>query len=153
MRVSQYVYLVVYSTSMAAAEVTGWLGVEPDEFMVRGSRMREPARPVSHQWKVVCRERGLTVDEQVAHLVKRLSPYADRIGDLVDELAQAGDGGCTLQVVRYFDDPDGEEERLDTVAGLTKLPGQHQLLGWHLDADVLDFLRRVRAELDIDEYG
>ncbi|WP_231948641.1 hypothetical protein [Jiangella alkaliphila] len=60
----------------------------------------------------------------------------------------------TLQVVRIFDHPDGEEEAVPpSVDGLTKLAGQHQLLGWHLDARTLDFLRTTRAELDVDEYA
>jgi sirohydrochlorin ferrochelatase len=37
--------------------------------------------------------------------------------------------------------------------GLVKLSGQHQLLGWHVSGDVLDFVREVHAEIDVDEYG
>jgi hypothetical protein len=59
-----------------------------------------------------------------------------------------------LQLVRHFDDDDGEEEELSVSdAPLQKLAGQHQLLGWHLDSDVLGFLARVGAEIDADEYG
>jgi hypothetical protein len=36
---------------------------------------------------------------------------------------------------------------------LQKLPGQHQLLGWHLDRDAVRLLARVGAEIDADEYG
>jgi hypothetical protein len=35
---------------------------------------------------------------------------------------------------------------------LQSLPGQHHLLGWQLDAQVLAFLVAVGAELDVDEY-
>jgi hypothetical protein len=31
--------------------------------------------------------------------------------------------------------------------------GQHQLLGWVLDREVLEFLPAVDAVLDVDEYG
>ncbi len=59
-----------------------------------------------------------------------------------------------LQLVRYFDDEDGEEEELSpSDAPLRKLAGQHQLLGRHLEADSLRFLARVRAAIDADEYG
>jgi hypothetical protein len=34
-----------------------------------------------------------------------------------------------------------------------RLSGQHQLLGWHLGRNILDFLRDVDAEMDFDEYG
>ncbi|MEV5208906.1 hypothetical protein AB0K35_15660 [Micromonospora sp. NPDC053740] len=44
----------------------------------------------------------------------------------------------TLQVVRYFNDDDGDQ--------------QHRL-GWHLDRRSLEFLRHTGAELDVDEYG
>jgi hypothetical protein len=40
-----------------------------------------------------------------------------------------------------------------TPDGLEKLSGQHQLLGWHLDRHVLNFLSEVGAEFDADEYG
>nr|WP_255279509.1 hypothetical protein [Actinomadura madurae] len=86
----------------------------------------------------------------------RLFEHAERIGALALELDGAGEGwpAATLQVVRMFEHPDGEEEdRPAPVGGLEKLPGQHQLLGWHLDGRVLEFLRLTRAELDIDEYA
>ena len=66
-------------------------------------------------------------------------------------------------MVRYFDDDEGEEEvltpsRTEGVAipiwsGRVKLPGQHQLLGWHLDRKTMEFLVEVGAEVDADEYG
>ncbi|MFG3700121.1 hypothetical protein ACGF5C_19695 [Micromonospora sp. NPDC047620] len=53
-----------------------------------------------------------------------------------------------------FEHPDGEEEDLSSpVEGWQKLPGQHQLLGWHLDGRALEFLRLTGAELDVDEYA
>ena len=62
-----------------------------------------------------------------------------------------------LQVVRYLDDDQGEDEKLTEVTKdgrqLVKLSGQHQLLGWHLDRRALDFLQRTHAEVDVDEYG
>ena len=70
-------------------------------------------------------------------------------GDLLGQV-----GGCNLQLVRYFDDHEGEEEELSPPhAPLEKLAGQHQLLRWHVERDSLQFLARVGAEIDADEYG
>lgn len=105
----------------------------------------------------MCREPGLTVDEMIDHLVDRLAPFSRAIGRLAEELnrGQGDDGPCAvLQVVRYLDDEDGEEEALcPSHQGFEKIAGQHQLLGWHLDRRVLQFLISTRAELDVDEYG
>jgi hypothetical protein len=154
-RISQYVYFALRSERTTAHEMTAQLGLEPDEIGVRGSRRADPPRPVCHTWKVVCRERGLTVDEQIGRVLNRLEPHADRIAALVTAI-DAAEPGITaiLQVVRSFNGDDGEEEDPGpTDGGLVKLPGQHQLLGWHVDRRVLTFLQRVGAELDVDEYG
>jgi hypothetical protein len=60
---------------------------------------------------------------------------------------------AVLQIVRYLDDDNGDEEQLTGVGDLEKLSGQHQLLGWHLGRRVVQFLDEVDAELDVDEYG
>lgn len=155
MLVYQYVYFALTSTRVAAAEITARLGIEPDEVVIRGSRQLEPVRPARHRWKVACRKRHLTVDQQIGQIVDRLFVHAGQIGELVAELDQVDDvpDAATLQVVRIFEHPDGEEEDLTSPAeDLQKLAGQHQLLGWHLDARTLEFLRLTRAELDVDEY-
>ena len=155
MLISQYAYFAIQSIHLAATEITARLGVEPDETKTRGSRQAEPAIPVTHCWRVVCRKPGLTVDEQISRIVDRLLPHANRIGALVTELdeAEGGPGSSVLQVVRVFEHPEGEPEDLrGPVDGLEKLPGQHQLLGWHVDRRTLEFLRITGAELDIDEY-
>ncbi|GAB3975617.1 hypothetical protein GCM10029978_060210 [Actinoallomurus acanthiterrae] len=156
MRVSQYAYFALSSTQMSATEITARLRVEPDEVTTRGSRIVDPPRPVAHTWRVVCRTARLTVDEQIARIVDRLFAHAERIGALAAEIDRMDGrpGASKLQVVRIFEHPDGEEEEdTNPVEGLEKLAGQHQLLGWHLDARVLEFLRLTRAELDIDEYA
>ncbi|GIG55851.1 hypothetical protein Lfu02_02230 [Longispora fulva] len=139
MIISQYVYFSIASEQVSAQEIGARLGLSPDEHTVRGSRSALPMVPKAHSWKVVCRESGLCVDEQVERLVERLEQYAVPIGALADELA-ASEGGrsATLQVVRYLNSGADPEYRV---------------LGWHLDARVLDFLRVTRAELDVDEYG
>lgn len=149
MRVAQYAYFALKSERVTAAEITARLGVEPDEIMVRGSRLASPPRPVTHSWQVACRAPDLPVDRQIERIVDRLFEHAAAIGELVgDEV------GSVLQVVRVLEDPAGaEEDTTSPVAGLEKLAGQHQLLGWHLDARMLEFLRLTRAELDVDEYA
>ncbi|HEX2313737.1 MAG TPA: DUF4279 domain-containing protein [Thermomonospora sp.] len=147
MRVSQYAYFALRSTRMSADEITARLGVEPDERRVRGSR---PA----HAWRIVCREPALTVDEQITRIIDRLYEHAERIGALAVELdrAEGEPPAARLQVVRVFEHPDGDEDEDVVGQGLEKLPGQHRLMGWHLDARALEFLRLTRAELDVDEY-
>jgi len=59
-----------------------------------------------------------------------------------------------MQVVRYLNDESGEEEELSSPdAPWQKLSGQHQLLGWALEREVLEFLLATGACFDVDEYG
>lgn len=156
MRILQYAYFTMGSRHVPAAEITARLGIEPDEFMVRGTRRLDPPIPVSHSWQIVCRRSGMTVDEQLETVVSRLRPYTGQLRVLLDEL-RADDpeyGGGALRVVRYFDDEDGEEEELSPPhADLQKIAGQHQLLGWVLARSVMEFLMDLDIELDADEYG
>lgn len=152
MPVSQYVYFALYSRDTSAAEITAILGREPDEIKVRGSRITEPKTiPTHHCWKIVCREPVLRVDEQISRVLERIKPHAEAIAALVHRLDAEDDpgSGAALQVIRYFNDapdlqdpPDRQDERAETP----------NLFGWHLDRTVLDFLHKVGAILDIDEY-
>jgi len=62
---------------------------------------------------------------------------------------------ATLQVVRYFNDPDGDEDNaastetdeLDTLEWATSTSRLD------LDLAVLNFLQSTSADLDVDEYG
>ncbi|WP_354481358.1 DUF4279 domain-containing protein [Leifsonia sp. 563] len=153
-RIRQYVYFRLFSETVTADAITEALGLDPDRVSVRGSRRVDPPRPVTHSWQLRCGEPGLRVDEQVERVVRRLQPIDARIRELV----ATADVEAVLQIVRNFDAEDGEREILDvsvSPAGdtLTKLAGQHQLLGWHLDARTLAFLSNIGAELDCDEYG
>jgi hypothetical protein len=152
-KIRQYVYFSVYSETATADEIAAYLGLAPDRTIVRGSRSDDPPRPPQHGWQLVCDSAGLRIDEQVGSVLDRLRTIEDRLltigGDLLGQV-----GGCNLQLVRYFDDDEGEEEELSPPnAPLQKLAGQHQLLGWHLERDSLQFLARVGAEIDADEYG
>ncbi|MFG1774804.1 DUF4279 domain-containing protein [Micromonospora sp. NPDC049051] len=155
MWIRQYAYFSLRSRSVPASEITARLGLEPDEVLVRGSRSVEPPRPVLHNWQITCREPGLAVDEQIARVVARLLPLAAEVRHVAADLRSVDgeQGGARLQVVRHLDAEDGEPEEAVAVGGLTKLPGQHQLLGWHLDRATLAFLHLVGADLDVDEYS
>ncbi|MEV7567922.1 DUF4279 domain-containing protein [Streptomyces tanashiensis] len=89
---------------------TALLGVQPDETKVRGSRVVEPAIPACHQWRIVCREPGLRVDEQIALVLDRLRPHTDRIAGLAGRMGEEPGAGRAAkpQIVRYYtaaDDP------------------------------------------------
>ncbi|WP_328892535.1 DUF4279 domain-containing protein [Streptomyces sp. NBC_00236] len=143
MPLHQYAYFALFSQHTSADDMTSQVGIAPDEVTVRGSRFTEPtAIPVDHSWMVVCREPGLSVDEQITRVLDRLQPHIDRISDLIGYLTGPG-GGAVLQVVRYFNATDQAQP------GAAAAPN---LFGWHLDRKVLDFLRTTGAELDIDEY-
>ncbi|MFI6451963.1 DUF4279 domain-containing protein [Streptosporangium amethystogenes] len=151
MRVRQYVYFALFSRRTSAEEMARWLDIEPDETMVRGSRRTEPVRPISHSWKIVCREPDLRVDEQISRVLDRLRPHADRIAELAERLRADDEehGGAVLQVVRYLND---HEESPSSDAMDPESPQEPNPLGWHLDRDVLDFLTATGAALDVDEY-
>lgn len=94
----------------------------------------------------------MRVDDQVEHVIRRARPVADTIRQLVE----SGHVTATLQMVRDFDAVDGEKEahgdvRLPDGDTLATLPGQHQLLGWHIDTETVRFLAYVGAEIDCDE--
>ncbi|MEV4642426.1 DUF4279 domain-containing protein [Actinoplanes sp. NPDC049548] len=140
MRVSQYAYFALSSSHTSAAEMAAVLGLEPDETTVRGSRIAEPgAVPALHRWKIVCREPGLHVDEQIARIVHRLAPHTAAIAALAGRLDDEEPGpAAVLEVVRTFDDRAAAETPAT--------------LGWHLDREILDFLQTTGAVLDVDEY-
>ncbi|MFI1445141.1 DUF4279 domain-containing protein [Streptomyces fructofermentans] len=131
------------SEHIPAGEMTSQLGIRPDDVSVRGSRFTEPTViPVSHSWKIVCREPELRVDEQIAHVLDRLRLRTGRTAELVPRLAADG-GGAVLHVVRYFNDTDQDQPETSDAANP---------FGWHLDRNVLYFLITVGAKLDVDEY-
>jgi len=157
-RISQQVYFALFSTEMLAAEMTAHLGIEPDDFTVRGSRNASMPMPRYHIWKLGCRCPGLSIEQQIEKTIERLLPCQSKIAVLAEQLSLEGSGsGASLNVVRYFDDENGEEEadvtaRLADGQEFVKLSGQHQLLGWILSVEVMQFLIVVGANLNVDEY-
>jgi hypothetical protein len=151
MRIRQYVYFALFSQQTSAAEMEAWLGIEPDEISVRESRHTNPTIPVSHSWQIECREPGLNVDEQISRVLDRLRSHTDRIAELAERLrvADGEHGGAVLEVVRYLNDEDTPDPPDARSAESMHEPN---LLGWHLNRDVLDFLTATGASLDVDEY-
>ena len=153
MPISQYVYFALSSRDTSAAEMTAILGIEPDEISVSGSRIANPRSiPVLHRWKVVCREPGLCIDEQVARVLARLAPHMDDIAALARRLDAEvpRSPSAVLEVVRYFKaETDDQPDRL---ADEDAPAAASDLFGWHLGRDVLDFLQVTGAVLDVDEY-
>jgi hypothetical protein len=147
--VNQYVYFALSSRSTSATEMATILGLEPDETTVRGSRVTEPNPvPVLHRWKIVCREPGLRVDEQIARIMERLTPQTAAIAALASRLDTEDQPGpsAVLEVVRYFNEQAEQHDRGDARAEAPSL------FGWHLGREVLDFLHATGAVLDVDEY-
>ncbi|MFI9724633.1 DUF4279 domain-containing protein [Streptomyces sp. NPDC052396] len=147
MPVRQYAYFALTSPHTSANEMASLLNITPDEVTVRDSRSTEPVVvPVTHRWKVYCREPDLGVDEQIAHILNKLRPHTDLIPKLAGRLTAEG-GGAVLQIVRYFNGI--ERDQLPDRPGDSDSPN---LFGWHLDRHVLEFISAVGAELDVDEY-
>ena len=147
LRIKQYVHFDVFSKQMTAVEMAERIGLEPDEARVLGARRQHPKPvPVRHGWSLVCADRGrdVGVGEQIATLLSRLAPVEEAVAVLVSELREreGSDAGSELSVARWFDANDGDIDG-----------GQHHLLGWHLDNDVIRFLAHTQASVDVDEYG
>jgi hypothetical protein len=152
-RISQYAYFSLSSETVTAATITGKLGIEPDEILVRGARDAARVIPRAHDWAVRARRENRPIGDMVTELLQRLDPVIEKIAIIVREMPVQ----ARLQLVRNLDDSEGSEDEGTTpeiaARGWEKVGGQHHLLGWHLDRRTLDFLERTNAELDVDEYG
>lgn len=154
LRIRQYVYFGLRSETTSAETITEVLETSPNATRVRGSRITHPPRPVTHMWALGCRDNDLDVGDQIRDVLARVRPLAPRIKTLVE----AGDVSSCLTIVRFLNDEDGQPERIDTVeledgTQLTKMGGQHQLLGWYLDPADLELLASLQSGLDVDEYN
>lgn len=119
--------------------------MEPDSVLVRGSHSADPPRPVWHIWNVRA-DADAYLGEQPNQLVDRLRPARGRLHALVERIASDPNdfglvtdhrGGAVLSVMAPPRDEAGEADRL----------------GWHLSADVLDFLADLGASISVDEYA
>jgi hypothetical protein len=149
-RIKQYVLFVMHSDRLAPDEISREVGLVADEVALRGSRSVDPPRPISNVWRLRSDGAGLAVDDHVRRLIERLGPSKSAIRALLD--CQA-DVRARFEVVRYFNAEDGEDEVIGVAGGLVKLAGQHQLLGWQLTREMLQFFADIDADLWVDEYG
>ncbi|MFD3707082.1 DUF4279 domain-containing protein [Nocardia sp. NPDC058658] len=146
MKIRQYSYFALYSGTMPAAEMAGRLQMDPDEVMVLGSKSARHRIPRSHSWRIA-RRSSESIDEQIEHLIDRVKPILPQVISLVAH----PEVSASMNVVRYYHDPDGVHE----APGGTPSSECHRWphpLGWHLSSPVLEFLLETGAELDIDEY-
>lgn len=145
-KIRQYSYFALHSDTMTAVDMTAHLSMEPDEARVLGSTSAEHRIPRSHSWQIH-RHSTESIDEQIEHLIDRLTPVLPRLLALIDR----PDVGASMRVVRHYDDPDG----VHGAPGDTMCADVHKWprpLGWHLTTAVLEFLVATGAELDVDEY-
>ncbi|WP_194815471.1 DUF4279 domain-containing protein [Nocardia sp. XZ_19_385] len=146
MKVRQYSYFKLQSTTLSPVELTARLLVEPDEFEVKGSLGRRGRLRGWHIWKII-EETNEAVDDQIQCLIDRLAPARTQLL----ALAADPDIDSVLQIVRYFHDPDGVHY---APAGtpFDRVREWPRPLGWHLPRPVLEFLASTGTELDVDEY-
>lgn len=108
-RIRQYSYFAVSSQTMSADDMSARIGLQPDQKRRRGSCRAEPTVvPLQHSWMVCADQPGVPMDEQIREVVDRVLPYRGRN-------CGSGRRAWLLRqrlppVVRYFDDPCGEEE-------------------------------------------
>jgi len=151
MKIYQYADFVVKSDSLSPDDITGALLLEPSSVSWRGARSKEPMMPRTNVW---CRRAvGVgCVDDLVRELVELIEPRAAKLGSLTED----GVATATISLMRSFGDDDGVEEDegdLGLPENLVRLPGQHQLLGFHLDVDLMKRLVALSCSVDFDEYG
>jgi Domain of unknown function (DUF4279) len=153
MRIRQYAHFIVESETLSPEQITAILLIEPSVSR-RGSRSTDPHIPRFNIWNYKARGEG-RVDDLVTELVDFFEPLADRLQMLANEGLSIG-----ISVMRSFDDSLGVEEDFSMLTGpsdlpehLVKLPGQHQLLGLHLDVELMRRLVALNCLLDVDESG
>ena len=108
-------------------------------------------QPVLHRWKIVCREPGLCVNEQITQVLTRVAPHTEAIAALARRLAAEERQGprAALEIVRHFNDEDDLKGRAQRGDPHEETPS---LFGWQLGREVLNFLHATGAVLNVDEY-
>jgi Domain of unknown function (DUF4279) len=150
MRISQYAYFAVYSNAFSPDQITTRLGLHPTGVSWRGSRSTDPMIPTTNIWRYKAQGTG-RIDDLILELVDHFEPVAAELRSLTD----GGECSTGINVVRKLDDPNGLEDDAghDIGGGLVKLPGQHQLLGFHLAIELMHRVVALGCSIDFDEYG
>jgi Domain of unknown function (DUF4279) len=151
MKINQYAHIVVGSDAFDPDQITVLLGLGPTSVRWRGSSSIHPMIPVTNLWKLRASGSG-RVDDLIVELVETL----ESVREALTELMQNEQAWVSISVLRDFRDSEGVDEDLhpaDVPAELVKLPGQHQLLGFHLDVALMSRLVALGCLVDADEYG
>ncbi len=148
--IRQYSYIAIFSKILTSQEIEDRLKLKADihEQWGKGRLRIDPSYQLTNVWKLIAQENS-RVDDQIRAIVKRIMPATLQIQDLVSTSVVE----VNLQIVRHFNDANGAKEIVEEDGDMVKLTGQHQLLGWHLDAETLAFLTSIKAEIDVDEYN
>jgi hypothetical protein len=150
MKVIQRVYLGVSSATLEPSTITARLGLDPDETVLKGSRLRAPGAkplPVCHLWRLHSGARAtLQLDHHIRALLDRVAIQAAAIR----ALAATGEAGIYVAAVRTFVPEPGEAQPDDGDA----MPRDDAAgFGFHLDSALLAQLADLGIGLDVDEYG
>jgi hypothetical protein len=154
-KVRQYVYLAVRSESVDPGIISERLRLMPDVVKLRGSRRAGPPPvPRTHLWRLNSgvESEDLPLGHHLDALLARLGDSAHRLRQLtIDEEVSA-----VIQVVRRFDP--GPEDRHVVEPGpppgeVERLGGQHRLLGFSIEAELLAYAAVAGIGFDFDEYG
>ncbi|MEO0494389.1 MAG: DUF4279 domain-containing protein [Actinomycetota bacterium] len=151
MKIRQYAHFDIASDLYDPDAITAALLIEPTTVSWKESKSTEPPIPRSHLWQYRATGDGC-VDDLVRELLGVFLPLRSSIEGLT------ADGACRVEIrfMRSFGDSEGEEEDEgpdDLPDNLVRIPGQHQLLGFHLDTGLMAQLVSLGCSLDFDEYG
>jgi len=147
-KIYQHAEFKVRSVSISADAITAALRIEPTRVWVRGERSSEPVLPQTHGWLLRASGSGL-LDELVLELLDQIEPVAAQLS----QLTSGGEATATISILRKLGFDDGVEENEGRLGNMVRLPGQHQLLGFHLDVDMMRRLVDLNCPVDFDEYG
>ena len=135
--------------------ITSRVQLVPDETKAKGSRITDPKPiPRFHLWTVKsgCPETA-ELNDHLSALVAKIEPYTSLIRAFLD----SSDADGQFNVVREFEAGPELDGIVDVgrygPGNLERLRGQHPLLGFHLDRDVLDLASSLGVDFDFDEYG
>lgn len=130
------------------------IGLEPTEAEAMGSRDPSRGIPRCHLWSLASGvDEAASLDDHVNALV----PIMQSRTEAFRAVSAIKSIGIWLTIVRHFEDAnevfDQSGYGLDADAGVERLGGQHPLLGWGMDRDVVELLSECGIGLDVDEYG